>query len=102
MTTRLAPITASLLLALLAGTAWSRLPPASPAAQAKAEEAHGIAVHADKVAAYQLCEAMDRVAAGWFAAAKKAGRTVAPPVPTPACVDPGAFTPSAAPAAAKP
>lgn len=96
---RIAPITASLLLALLAGAAWSKLPPLSPEAQAKAEEAKAKAAHADKVAAYQLCEAMDRVAAGWFAAAKKAGRTVAPPVSTPPCVDPGPFASAAAPAA---
>ncbi len=102
--TRSAPIAASLLLALLAGAAWPKLPPPSDEAKAMAEEAKAKAAHADKVAAYRLCEAMDRVAAGYFAAAKKAGRAVPPPTATPACADPGPFVASAAsaPAGAKP
>jgi hypothetical protein len=98
--TRSASIAASLLLALLAGAAWPKLPPPSEEAKAKAEEAKARAAHADKVAAYQLCQAMDRVAADYFAAAKRAGRTVPPPTPTPACVDPGPFI-APPPAAAK-
>ena len=34
---------------------------------------------------------MDRVAANYHAAAKKAGQAVPPPVATPACTDPGPF-----------
>lgn len=79
------------LLALAGDMAAAKLPPPSPEAQAKADEAKARAAHADKAAAYQLCRSQDQVAAQWFAAAKKAGKTVAPPVATPACVDPGPF-----------
>ena len=89
-------------LATLAGPVFAKLPPPSDDAKAKAAEAAAKAAHGGKVGAYQLCKTMDRVAAGYYADAKKAGRTVNAPTPTPACVDPGPFvyTPPAAVAAA--
>jgi len=68
--------------------------------KAKAAEAAAKAAHGGKVAAFQLCRSMDRVAAAYAADAKKAGKEVKPTA-TPPCVDPGAFgAPAAAPAAA--
>jgi hypothetical protein len=100
---------------LLAGPALAKLPPPSDEAKAKAAEAAAKAAHGAKVEAYLLCKSTDKVAAGYYAQAKKEGRTVAPPVATPACADPGPFVytpaapavaaapaPAAAPAAAAP
>jgi hypothetical protein len=49
----------------LAGAAVAKLPPLSPEAQAKADEAKQKTAWSDKVAAYQLCQAQDRVAAAY-------------------------------------
>lgn len=87
---------------LAAGSAWAKLPPPSDEAKAKAAESAAKAAHAGKVANYQLCKSMDRVAAGYQAALRKAGKPVPAPVDTPACADPGAFVypPPPAPVAA--
>lgn len=77
--------------ALAAGTVSAKLPPPSDEAKAKAAEAAAKAAHGGKVAAYQLCKSMDKVAAEYYASAKKAGRDTKPPVATPACADPGPF-----------
>lgn len=99
--------TAALLLlttsmALATASALAKLPAPSDEAKAKAAEAAAKAAYAGKVAGYQLCKVMDQTAAAYFAAAKKAGKSVPPPVETPACVDPGPFgaAPAAAPAPA--
>ena len=89
----------------LAGAALAKLPPLSDEAKAKAEEAKAKAAWSDKVAAYQLCRASDRVAARTLAEQKKAGKPVGEVVATPPCADPGAFVypppeAAAAPAAA--
>ena len=78
-------------LGLAAGAALAKLPPLSDEAKAKAEEAKAKTAHTAKVDAYKLCLAMDRVAAGYQAAAKKAGKPASAPVDTPACADPGPF-----------
>ena len=78
--------------------AMAKLPPPSDEAKAKAAEAAAKAAYGGKVAAYQLCKTTDRLAAGYYADAKKAGRDTHPPVPTPPCADPGPFV-AAAPAA---
>lgn len=80
-----------LLLALAAAGASAKLPPPSDEAKAKAAEAAAKTAHAGKVDAYKLCLAMDRVAAGYQAAAKKAGKPASAPLDTPACADPGPF-----------
>lgn len=90
--------------ALSSGVALAKLPPPSEEAKAKAEEAKAKAAHGDKVAAFQLCNSMDKVAQRYLKESKgKAGK----PVDTPACQDPGSFqmvssapaAPAAAPAA---
>jgi hypothetical protein len=86
--------------ALGAGVALAKLPALSDDAKAKAAEAAAKTAHGDKVGAYQLCQSMDRIAAKYFADAKKDGREVKPAVATPPCSDPGQFT--LTPVAAKP
>lgn len=90
----------------LAGAAWAKLPPLNDEAKAKAAEAAAKTAHGNKVADFQLCKSMDRVAAGYLADAKKAGKDVKPTA-TPACADPGPFVypppaAGAAPAPAQP
>jgi hypothetical protein len=97
MMKRLALFTA---FACVTGLAFAKLPPLSDDAKAKAAEAAARTAHGDKVGAYQLCQSMDRVAARYFADAKKAGREVKPAVATPPCTDPGQF--ALTPVAAKP
>lgn len=86
------------LTAVLATPALAKLPPPSDEAKAKAAEAAAKTAHGGKVAAFKLCQSMDKVAARYVAASAKAGKQVKP-VETPACVDPGPF--GAAPAPAK-
>ena len=82
----------------LAGAAGAKLPPVSPEAQAKAEEAKQKTAWSDKVAAFQLCKAQDRVAAAYQQ--KKVGQA-APAAASAAAVATAAGTPAApAPAAA--
>ena len=87
-------------LALPCGVALAKLPALSDEAKAKAAEAAAKTAHGDKVGAYQLCQSMDRVAARYYADAKKDSREVKPAVVTPPCTDPGQF--ALTPAAAKP
>lgn len=84
--------------ALSSGVAFAKLPPPSEEAKAKAEEAKAKAAHGDKVAAFQLCNSMDKVAQRYLRDNKgKAGK----PLETPKCQDPGPFQmASSAPAAA--
>lgn len=76
---------------LLALPLAARLPAPSDEAKAKSAEAAAKTAHGAKVDNYKLCLAMDRVAAGYLAAAKKAGKPASAPTETPACVDPGPF-----------
>ena len=103
MTTR--HLLTPLLLAALAGPALAKLPPPSDEAKAKAAEAAAKTAHGGKVENYKLCVAMDKVAASYQAAAKKAGKPAPAPTETPACADPGPFVytpPGAASAPAAP
>lgn len=89
---------------LVAATAHAKLPPPTltPEQQAKAAEAAARTAWSNKVADFQLCRSMDRVAAHYQADVKKRGSTppALDPAP-PACVDPGPFVaPSATPAVA--
>jgi hypothetical protein len=77
--------------ALASGAALAKLPPVSDDAKAKAAEASAKAGHGNKVADFQLCKSMDRVAASYRDSAKKTGMDVKPATPTPACADPGPF-----------
>jgi hypothetical protein len=84
-------------LALASGMACAKLPALSDEAKAKAAEAAAKTAHGNKVADYQLCKSMDKVAATYVAEAKKSGKDVKPTA-TPPCTDPGQFA-AAAPAA---
>ncbi len=86
---------------LCATAAVAKLPPLSDEAKAKAAEAAAKTAWSNKVADFQLCNAMNRTAARFAADAKKAGKEVKAPVDTPACADPGPFA-AAAPAGAAP
>ena len=70
-------------------------------AKAKAAEAAAKTAHGNKVADFQLCRSMDRVALRYQGDAKKAGKDAKPATATPPCADPGAFV-FPAPAAAAP
>jgi hypothetical protein len=91
-----------LVLLFSATAALAKLPAPSDEAKAKAAEAAAKTAHGNKVADFQLCKSMDRVAASYFGNAKQAGKDTKPATATPACADPGAFVypPPAAPATA--
>jgi hypothetical protein len=94
---------AALCMAVLAAPmAIAKLPPLSADAQIKADEAKAKTAWTDKVAAYQLCRAMDRVAEGYLKTAKAAGRETHPPATTPPCSDPGPFAAVGAASSPKP
>lgn len=94
------------LFVLTAGAAVAKLPAPvlTDEAKAKAAEAAAKTAHGNKVADFQLCRSMDRVAAAYAADSKKAGKDVKPATATPPCADPGAFVypPPAAGAAVTP
>ena len=98
--------TAGFTLALVLGVSSvaAKLPALSDEAKAKAAEAAAKTGHGNKVADFQLCKSMDKVAVSYYANAKKAGKEAKPATATAPCADPGAFvyTPPvpAAPAAA--
>lgn len=87
----------SLALAFLAAPALAKLPPLSDEAKLKAAEAAARSAWTDKVGAYQLCQAMDRVSVSYRSSA--AAASAAAPSPTPPCGDPGPFVYTPAPAA---
>ena len=79
----------------------AKLPALSDDAKAKAAEAAAKSAWSDKVAAYHLCQSMDKVADTYRRGAKSAGKEVPAPIATPACTDPGPFV-APPPAAQKP
>ena len=90
--------------AFLAAPVAAKIPPPvlDDAGKLKAAETAAKTAHTGKVANYQLCKSMDRVAVAYFAQAKKDGKAVKPAdASAAACADPGAFvfTPPAAPGA---
>jgi len=90
---------------LAAASALAKLPAPvlTDEAKAKAAEAAAKTAHGNKVADFQLCRSMDKVAVRYQAEAKSASKELKTPTATPACADPGPFvyTPTA-PAAAGP
>lgn len=87
---------------VLAFGAQAKLPPLSPEAKAKAEEAKAKAAWTDKVGSFKLCQSMDRTAAHYY---KTSGKDAKAATTTAPCADPGPFVytpPEAAPAAATP
>jgi len=88
------PLSLALAAALLCAAplaAVAKLPALSPEAKAKADEAKAKTAWTDKVAAYKLCQSMDRTAAHYVKTAKASGKEVPAPVATPPCADPGPF-----------
>ncbi|MBP0633957.1 hypothetical protein [Cupriavidus sp. AcVe19-6a] len=89
--------------ATLSAGALAKLPPPSEAQQAKAAETKARAAWSDKVAAFQLCRAQDRIATRYYAERQAQGKDARAAVQTAACADPGPFvapvsaTPPAAP-----
>ena len=77
-----------------AGIALAKLPPPSDEAKAKAVETAAKAAWSDKMAAYKLCKSMDKVAADYYADAKKTGKQVKAALATPPCTDPGPYSTS--------
>ncbi|CAN5889995.1 hypothetical protein BH11PSE8_BH11PSE8_16470 [soil metagenome] len=105
MKTTLRPFVVSISLiagAMLAAPVIAKLPPLSDEAKAKAAETASKSAWSDKVGAFKLCNVMNKVAAGYQASAKEAGKDVPTPIDTPPCTDPGAYAPVAAPAASAP
>lgn len=76
----------------LSGAAWAKLPPPSEEAKAAAAAAKDKAAWSDKVSAYQLCMAQDRVVAHYqkTSGAKKAAADLPP------CTNPGPYVAAAA------
>ena len=90
-------------MALTVGAARAKLPPPSDEAKAKAAETAQKAAWTDKVAAYHLCQSMDRVAAAYRAHAAGAGKPASSAEQTPPCADPGPYAAmQTTPAASKP
>jgi hypothetical protein len=82
---------ASIALAL-SSAAFAKLPPPSDEQKAAAAAAKDKAAWADKVAAYKLCLAQDKVAARTL---KEKGMKK-PAIETPPCTDPGPYVPPVA------
>lgn len=72
---------------MMSGLAMAKLPPPDDAAKAKAAETKNKTAWSDKVAAYKLCLAQDRVAARYL---KEHGKPK-PNVTVPACTEPGPY-----------
>ncbi|HEX4234515.1 MAG TPA: hypothetical protein VH041_09410 [Caldimonas sp.] len=73
------------------GTAIAKLPPPSDEAKAKAAETANKAAWSDKVAAYELCQSMDKVASAYRAHAAAAGQPASGAEQTPPCANPGPY-----------
>jgi len=100
---RLSVIVVAAAASLTVGAALAKLPPPTDEAKAKAAETASKAAWTDKVAAYQLCQSMERVAATYRARTAAAGKAASAPEPTPSCADPGPYTPpQVTPEASKP
>ena len=85
------------LAAVLATPAVANLPAPSDEAKAKTVAAAAKTAWSDKLGGYQLCQAMDRVAAGYRKSAAALNKDVPAAIDTPACSDPGPFVAAPAP-----
>jgi hypothetical protein len=72
---------------MMTGLAVAKLPPPDETAKAKAAETKNKTAWSDKLAAYKLCLAQDRVAAQYL---KEKGKPK-PEVSVPACTNPGSY-----------
>ena len=90
-------LTVVILAAVLTAPALAKLPAPSDEAKAKAAAAAAKTAWSDKVGGYQLCQAMDRVAAGYRRNATAINKDLPAAIDTPACADPGPFVAAPAP-----
>jgi len=79
----------------MAGAASAKLPAPTDAQKAAAAEAAAKTAHDNKVAAYQLCEAENRIQHRYIEEQKAKGRTVTPQL-VKGCENPGPYQPTAA------
>lgn len=77
--------------ATLSAGALARLPPPGEAQQARAAEARARVAWSDKVAAFQLCRAQDKIATRYYAERHAQGKEVRAAVQGAPCADPGPF-----------
>ncbi len=75
----------------------AKLPPPSDDAKAAAAVAAEKSAWSNKLAAYQLCQAQDKVVAHYLASARAAGKEIKPATSTSPCANPGSFVATAAP-----
>ena len=95
-------IIAFVLCSVAATSVFAALPPLSPEAQAAADLAKAKSAYGDKVGAFQLCQAQNRVADRFKVSGTPApAACVAPPPFVPPVAAAPAPVPAAAPAAAK-
>jgi hypothetical protein len=80
--------TLALMALTIAGAAQAKLPPVSEEAKAAAAAAKDKAAWGDKVAAYQLCQAQDKVAV-YYAKTKSMAKKASADVPP--CTNPGPY-----------
>ena len=97
-------IAGTAVLMLLASTPGvAKLPAPGEEVKAKAAEAAAKAAHGNKVANYQLCKSMDKLALTYQAQAKRDGKAVNAADPSAAaCAEPGAFVYTPPPAVTAP
>jgi hypothetical protein len=74
----------------------AKLPPPTDAAKAQAAETRAKAAWTDKVGLYKTCVAGNKVVAEYRATLRREGKNPPAPTPTPACSDPGPYTPMTA------
>jgi hypothetical protein len=80
-----------LLLAVLSGSVFAKLPAPSDEAKAKALEAAAKTAWTGKVDGYLLCKSQNKVAVSYYKTAKATGKDTKPAATSPPCADPGAF-----------
>jgi len=85
-------------MSLATASVLAKLPPPTPEAAAAAAATKDKAAWSDKVAAFKLCQAQDRVAKNYLKT--KAGAPK-PTVEVPPCADPGPYVPAMAAAPAQ-
>jgi hypothetical protein len=81
-------LTFALMTLAMSGAVFAKLPPTSPEAQAAAAASKDKAAWSDKVAAYQLCLAQDKVAQHYFKTKNTGGK---PAGEVAACANPGPY-----------
>jgi hypothetical protein len=96
------PVMLALALTLPSPAARAKLAPLTPAEQAAAAETAAKEAWNNKVQAFQLCKAADRVAERYRADTKAAGKEPPQPTPTPPCTEPGPYNSPVLAAGAKP